>query len=85
MSKEALMKFREAVMADEGLQQDVQEMMFDGPDRRRRAMKYIKEKGLSFSLDEFFDFLENPGDEVELNDLELDFVVGGGRGGSSGC
>jgi len=32
---------------------------------------------LSFSLDEFFDFLENPGDEVELHDLELDFVVGG--------
>ena len=51
MSKEALMKFREAVMGDEGLQQDIREMMFDGPDRRRRAMKYIKEKGLSFSLD----------------------------------
>ena len=81
MSKEALMKFREAVMADEGLQQDVQEMMFDGPDRRRRAMKYIKEKGLSFSLDEFFDFLENPGDEVELHELELDFVVGGNTHG----
>ena len=84
MSKEALMKFREAVMADEGLQLDIQEMMFEGPDRRRRAMKYIREKGLSFSLDEFFDFLENPGDEVELHDLELDFVVGGQDGGS-GC
>ena len=77
MNIEPLMKAREAVMADEGLQQDIQEMMFDGPDRRRRAMKYIKEKGLSFSLDEFFDFLENPGDEVELHELELDFVVGG--------
>ena len=84
MSKEALMKFREEVMADEGLQQDIQELMFEGPDRRRRAMKYVTEKGLSFSLDEFFDFLENPGDEVELHDLELDFVVGGQDGGS-GC
>jgi hypothetical protein len=51
MSKEALMKFRQEVMADEGLQQECRELMFEGPDRRRRAMKYIKEKGLSFSLD----------------------------------
>ena len=51
MNIEPLMKAREAVMADEGLQQDIRELMFEGPDRRRRAMKYIKEKGLSFSLD----------------------------------
>ena len=77
MSKEALMKAREAVMADEGLQQDIRELMFEGTDRRRRAEKYFREKGWGFSLNEFFDFLENPGDEVELHDLELDFVVGG--------
>ena len=77
MSKEALMKFREAVMADEGLQQDIRELMFEGPNKRRRAEKYLKEKGWGFSLNEFFDFLENPGDEVELHELELDFVVGG--------
>ena len=77
MSKEALMKVREAVMADEGLQQDIRELMFEGPDRRRRAEKYLKEKGWGFSLNEFFEFLENPGDEVELHELELDFVVGG--------
>ena len=84
MSKEALMKFREEVMADEGLQQECRELMFEGPDRRRRAMKYVTEKGLSFSLDEFFDFLENPGDEVELHELELDFVVGGQVGTQGG-
>ena len=77
MSKEALMKFREAVMADEGLQQECRELMFEGPNKRRRAEKYLKEKGWGFSLNEFFDFLENPGDEVELHELELDFVVGG--------
>ena len=77
MSKEALMKFREAVMADEGLQQECRELMFEGPNKRRRAEKYLKEKGWGFSLNEFFEFLENPGDEVELHELELDFVVGG--------
>ncbi len=84
MSKEALMKFREAEMGDEGLQQDIRELMFEGTGRRRRAEKYLKEKGWGFSLNEFFDFLENPGDEVELHDLELDFVVGGQDRGS-GC
>ena len=77
MSKEALMKARQAVMADEGLQQDIRELMFEGSNKRRRAEKYLKEKGWGFSLYEFFDFLENPGDEVELHELELDFVVGG--------
>tara|TARA_B100001971_G_scaffold168929_1_gene160604 strand:+ start:1142 stop:1399 length:258 start_codon:yes stop_codon:yes gene_type:complete len=85
MSKEALMKFREEVMADDGLQQECRELMFEGPDRRRRAGKYLREKGLAFSLPEFFDFLENPGDDVELHELELDFVVGGQAGASGGC
>ena len=49
MSKEALMKAREAVMADEGLQQDIRELMFEGPDRRRRAEKYFRDKGWAFS------------------------------------
>ena len=79
MKIEPLMKAREAVMADEGLQQDIRELMFEGPDRRRRAMKYFRKKGWGFSLQEFFDFLENPGDEVELHELELDLVVGGGQ------
>ena len=83
MSKEALMKAREAVMADEGLQQDIRELMFEGPNRRRRAEKYFREKGWGFSLNEFFEFLENPGDDVELHDLELDFVVGGQLGGGN--
>ena len=77
MSKEALMKAREAVIADEGLQQDIRELMFEGPNKRQRAEKYFREKGWGFSLNEFFDFLENPGDEVELHELELDLVVGG--------
>ena len=77
MSKEALMKAREAVKADEGLQQDIRELMFEGTDRRRRAGKYFRDKGWGFSLNEFFDFLENPGDDVELHELELDLVVGG--------
>ena len=83
MSKEALMKVREAVMADEGLQQDIRELMFEGPNKRRRAEKYLKEKGWGFSLNEFFEFLENPGDDVELHDLELDFVVGGQHQGAT--
>ena len=83
MSKEALMKAREAVMADEGLQQDIRELMFEGPDRRRRAEKYFRDKGWAFSLHEFFDFLENPGDDVELHELELDFVVGGQHQGAT--
>ena len=84
MSKEALMKAREAVIADEGLQQDIRELMFEGTDRRRRAEKYFREKGWAFSLHEFFDFLESPGDDVELHDLELDFVVGG-QSSDEGC
>jgi hypothetical protein len=77
MSKEALMKAREAVIADEGLQQDIRELMFEGPNKRQRAEKYFRDKGWAFSLNEFFDFLENPCDDVELHELELDLVVGG--------
>ena len=77
MSKKALMKAREAVIADEGLQQDIRKLMFEGPNKRQRAEKYFREKGWGFSLNEFFDFLENPGDDVELHELELDLVVGG--------
>lgn len=82
MSKEALMKFREEVVADEGLQQEVRELMFDGPNKRR-AVNYLQENSVGFSLHEFFDCLENPGDDVELHELELDFVVGG-QGSSAG-
>ena len=84
MSKEALMKFREEAMADEGMLQEIREIMLEGPDRRRRGEKYIREKGLGFSLNEFFDFLEKPGDDVELHEMELDLVVGGQAGGKGG-
>ena len=78
MSREALMKFREGVLADEGLQQEIRELMEAGDVEKANA--WVEEKGytdVGFTTEEIVDFLENPGADVELSDLELEFVSGG--------
>ena len=45
-----------------------------------KANAWVEQKGytdVGFTTEEIVDFLENPGADVELSDLELEIVAGG--------
>ena len=81
MSREALMKFRERVLADEELQRELLEIWNIGDAAEGAAWAADKD----FTVAEVADFLENPGAELQLSDFELELVAGGQKGwGSAG-
>ena len=78
MSREALMKFREDVLADDGQQQEIREVMATLDVAKAQAWAEEKDyTDVGFTTEGVLDFLENPGADVELSDLELEIVAGG--------
>ena len=73
MSREAVMKFRERVLADEELQRELLEIWNRGDAAEGAA--WVADK--DFTVAEIAEFLDAPGADLELSDFELELVAGG--------